>query len=73
MKFHKNRHFNRALQLQRTFKSSCCGSVVTNPTSNDKDVGSIPGLAQWVKNPALPSCSVGRSCRLGSQVAVAVV
>jgi len=24
-----------------------CGSVVTNPTS-------IPGLAQWVKNPALP-------------------
>ena len=27
---------------------------LTNPTRNDEVLGLIPGLAQWVTNPALP-------------------
>ena len=38
-----------------------------NPTSIHKDVGSIPGLDQWIKDLAV-SCGVG--CRLSSDLAL---
>jgi len=45
--------------------SSHLGSVVTNPTSIHVYAGSIPGLAQWVKDLMVAvSCDV--SCRHGS-------
>ena len=37
-------------QKRTPFGSSCHGSVVTNLTSIHKDLGLIPGLAQWVKD-----------------------
>ena len=36
------------------YRSSRCGSVITNPASIHEDSGSIPGLSQWVKDLVLP-------------------
>ena len=44
----ESKHFKIA------YWSSHCGAVEMNLTRNHKISGSIPGLAQWVKDPALP-------------------
>ena len=46
---------------------------LTNLTRNDEVGGSIPGLAQWVRDPELPELWCRSQTRLGSRVAVAVV
>ena len=45
---HKNDYY------QKDNRNSCCGAAETNLTSSHADVGSLPSLAQWVRDLALP-------------------
>ena len=40
--------------FEKLFRSSHYGSAEMNLSSIHEDAGSIPGLAQWIKDPALP-------------------
>ena len=61
--FSKNKVFSKSIH---------CGAAETNLTSNHEVAGSIPGLAQWVKDLVLCELWCRLQTRLRSSVAVVV-
>ena len=45
---------NSLNSMLKIYGSSHCSTAETNLTFNHEVAGLIPGLAQWVKDPALP-------------------
>ena len=69
----KIRKLGKKIKKIKKSWSSHCDSVETNLTSNHEDVGLIPGLACWVKDPALCKLWCRSQMRFRSGVAVAIV
>ena len=49
-----NNNIDYCINDKRKLRVPVVAHWLTNPTRNHEVVGSIPGLAQWVNNPALP-------------------
>ena len=50
----KTKKKNIYIYIYFSWGSSCFGAIEMNSTSIHENVGSLSGLAQWVKDPALP-------------------